>query len=63
MLGHGENEDFCGAEITIYYDADNTLCIDGYSWSGVSISEISGSVTNIFEDGSIEYLDEWVQVL
>lgn len=55
----GENEDFCGAEITIYYDADNTLCIDGYSWSGVSISEISGSVTNIFEDGSIEYLDEW----
>ncbi len=54
----GENEDTSGAEITLYYDEAKNLCIYGNSWAGASVGEVGGIVTDLFDDGSIAYIDE-----
>lgn len=55
----GENEDSKGAELLLWVDESNdTVGIEGNSWAGINMGEFSGLAVAMYEDGTLEFMDE-----
>lgn len=55
----GSNEDAKGAELILRIDETNDAAsIEGNGWSGMNVGEFSGQATQVYDDGTIEFMDE-----
>lgn len=55
----GKNEDSKGAELLLWVDESNdTVGIEGNSWAGINMGEFSGLAVAMYEDETLEFMDE-----